>query len=515
MTHESVPVRIADCFAPMLESDPEHEALVARSGRWTYRELDDACARAAQVWLDLGVRVGDRVAACLPNDADIVIAFHGAMRVGAIWVGVNQSLAPPEKAYLLEDSGASILVGDAGTVSTIEAHRRGPPALGVIVALDAWRESVEGASPARGLPDVDPDAPAGLGYTSGTTGRPKGAVHSQRNLLLPGAVVSATRDYGSDLRKGDCLPLTILNMLALTTLLSATAGGTAVIMDQIYATGVADWIEREAVTVWNGPPALLHSLVADADVDPRSLRTLREAWSGGAALPEDLRRWFHARFGVPVVGTYGLTEAPTIVSIDPRDGGFVPGGSGRVLPHLEIYVDADEGHDPDEGPVVGEICLAAATNGPYAGLYRPALGYWGLPEASAALCAGGVVHTGDIGFVDGDGWLHVVDRRNLVIVRGGANVYPAEVERVLDGIDGVLASAVTGLFDERLGERVFAAVELEERSTVTVDEMAERCARELARYKVPERFVLVDVLPRNAMGKIDRKAVPALFAEPI
>jgi long-chain acyl-CoA synthetase len=506
-------IRIAECFAAMLKHDPEHEALVARSGRWTYRELDDACARAAQVWLDLGVRVGDRVAASLPNDADIVIAFHGAMRVGAIWVGVNQSLAPPEKAYLLADSGTSIVVSDAETVSTIEPHQRDLPTLRRVVALDEWRELVERVSPARGLPDVDPDVPAGLGYTSGTTGRPKGAVHSQRNLLLPGVVVSATRGYGSDLRKGDCLPLTILNMLALTTVLTATAGGTAVIMDHIYAQGVADWIEREAVTVWNGPPALLHSLVADDDIDPHALSSLREAWSGGAALPEALRRRFHERFGVPVIGTYGLTEAPTIVSIDPPNGGFVAGGSGRVLPHLEIVVDVDAGHDADDTPVLGEICLAAATAGPYAGLYRPALGYWDRPEASAALCAGGVVHTGDIGFVDADGWLHVVDRRNLVILRGGANVYPAEVERVLDAIDGVAASAVTGLADERLGERVVAAVELEDGSTVTVDEMTERCARELAEYKVPERFVLVDALPRNAMGKIDRKIVSELFAD--
>jgi len=484
-------VRVADCLTAALERDREHEALVTRGGRWTYAQLDDLGARAAQVWLDLGVRAGDRVAVSLPNEVDIIAAFHGAMRVGAVWVGVNQALAAPEQAYLREDSGASCFLADgavAGATATI--------------SLDEWRSRVDAATPARDLPEVDPDAPAALAYTSGTTGRPKGAVHSQRNLLLPAAVVSATRNYGTDLRKGDNMPCTILNLMVLTTLLAAAAGGTTVLMDQSYAQGVAEWIEREQVTVWNGSPALLHSLTHADDVAPAALRSLREVWSGGAALPEVLRRHFAERFGVPVVGTYGLTEAPTIVSIDPVDGSFVPGASGRVLPHLDLQVGAQ-----------GELCLAAASSGPFAGAYCPPLGYWQRPEASAELCAGGVLHTGDIGFVDDDGWLHVLDRLNLVIVRGGANVYPAEVERVLLAIDGVAGCAVLGLADERLGERVVAAVEFDAGASITDEELAEHCGRELAKYKVPERFVVFAALPRNAMGKVDRAALRAQFPE--
>lgn len=497
-------VRVADCFAPVLEVEAEREALVARSGRWTYAELDTACARAAQVWRDLGVRPGDRVAASLPNDADIVFAFHGAMRLGAIWVGVNQNLAPPEKAYLLADSGTSVLLCDEATAAALEPHRGELADLREVVVLESWRQSLAAAAPAGDLPAVDPDAPAGLGYTSGTTGRPKGAVHSQRNLLLPGAVLSASRGWGPDLRKGDCLPLTILNMQALTTLTTAAAGGTAVIMDQMYAGGVADWIQRESVTVWNGPPALLHSLVTDDGVAPTALGSLREAWSGGSALPEVLRQRFRAKFGVPVIGTYGLTEAPTVVSIDPPDGSFAEGASGQVLPHLQVTIDGPGNSVP------GDICVGAATTGPYAGLYRPALGYWRRPEASATLAPGGVLRTGDIGFVDGEGWLHVVDRRNLVIMRGSANVYPAEVERVLDALPGVAASVVIGLPDERLGERVAAAVVLDEGASISVEEMTERCRQQLAKYKVPERIVVLPTVPRNAMGKIDRTAVRGL-----
>ena len=504
-----MPATIADVFSGALASDPSREALVTRRVRWSYAELDDACARAAAALRTLGVAAGDRVAAVLPNDADIVVAFHGAMRLGAIWVGINQALAPPEKAFLLADSGASMLICDSTTAETLAAHRPQLPSLRTIVEEGHWRSAVDSATPARDLPPVDPDAPAGLAYTSGTTGRPKGAVHSQRNLLLPGAVLVRSRGYGPDLRKGDCLPLTILNLTVLTTLLVAQAGGTTVIMDQLYAEGVAEWIEREAVTVWNGPPALLHSLVG-SDVPAGALASLREAWSGGSALPEALRDRFAERFGVPVIGTYGLTEAPTVVSIDPPDGTHVEGASGRPLPHLDVQVLDDAGEPVDAGDV-GEICLAPASSGPFAGAYTPLLGYWERPEASGEVTAGDVVHTGDVGLVDADGWLHIRDRKNLVIVRGGANVYPAEVERVLHAIEGVAGGAVTSVPDERLGERVVAAVELDDGAALGEEEIAERCRAELARYKVPERIVVVDALPRNAMGKVDRTAVGAIF----
>ena len=504
------PARVAEVFDTALARDPEHEALVTRRVRWSYRELDDACARAAAALADLGVRAGDRVAASLPNEADIVVAFHGAMRLGAIWVGINQALAPPEKAFLLEDSESSLLLCDDATAAAVGSHRRELPLLREIVTEADLRAAVDGAEPQGDLPPVDPDAPAGLAYTSGTTGRPKGAIHSQRNLLLPGAVLVASRGWDDELRKGDCLPLTILNMMVLTTLLAPQACGTSVIMDQIYAEGVADWVERERVTVWNGPPALLHSLVASADVPGDALASLREVWSGGSALPEELRRRFAERFGVPVIGTYGLSEAPTVVSIDPPSGEHADGASGRVLPHLDVRILDDEGNAVAPGEV-GEVCLAAMSEGPYAGAYHPPLGYWNRPEASDAVTAGGVVHTGDVGLVDDSGWLHIRDRKNLVILRGGANVYPAEVERVLHGIDGVAGSVVTGVPDERLGERVVAAIELDAGAEVTSDDIAERCRAELAKYKVPERIVLVDALPRNAMGKVDRTVIGALF----
>jgi acyl-CoA synthetase (AMP-forming)/AMP-acid ligase II len=347
--------------------------------------------------------------------------------------------------------------------------------------------------------DVDPHAPAGIAYTSGTTGFPKGAVHSQYNLLLPGAAMVVNRGFDATLRKGDSLPLTILNMQVLTTLLTAQAGACQVLMDRIDAAGVAEWIGRERITLWNGAPATLHSLATIDDIAPADLASLGEVWVGGADCPEAIRATFETKFGVPIAQTYGLSEAPTIVTIEDQ-GEHSPTSSGRPLAHLDVQI------------VDGEVCVGPVTDGPGAGAYRPMLGYWEKPEATTETLRDGVLHTGDLGFIGDDGHLYVRDRKSLVILRGGANVYPAEIERVVHELDAVAACAVVGLPDDRLGERVVAAVELVPGAVVTEQELTAHCLANLARYKVPERWVFVDEFPRNSMNKIPRAVLPELFS---
>jgi long-chain acyl-CoA synthetase len=523
---------VAEILTPVLDRAPEREALVTVSGRWTYAELDRECEAAADALVRLGVGPGDRVAACLPNDVDVVTAFHAVMRLGAVWVGINQALAAPEKAFIVSDSGPSLLLGDEAVVAELGDSAGGVRLVGraggvrlvgraggvrlVDIAGPAWRDGLdEAAVSGRARPEIDPHAPAAIAYTSGTTGYPKGAVHSQHNLLMPGAAVVASRGWGPELRKGDCLPLTILNMLVLTTLLVAQAGGTCVVMDQVEAGSVADWIQREKVTVWNGVPALLHTMVHADRVPASALASLEELWVGGADCPDSLRGEVAVKFGLALTHTYGLTEAPTIVTIDPPSGraGDDPhraGASGVALPHLAVRVIGDDGAERPAGDS-GEICVAVGAELDGLGSYTPPLGYWDRSEATADLLAGGLLHTGDVGFLDEDGFLHLRDRKNQMILRGGANVYPAEVERVLVARPEVEAAAVFGLEDERLGQRVAAAVQLTAGASISIEELAAACAQELARYKVPERWVLVDSFARNSMGKIDRRVLPGLL----
>ena len=490
-----LPATIANVLDRGLADDPGREALVTRTSRLSYTDLDHQANRAARAWRAIGVRPGDRVAASLPNEADIVAAFHGAMRLGAVWVGVNQALAPPEQRWILADAGVSMFLSEHGL------DEAGAP----VVNADEWRSAIAAAEPEPLDTIVDPFAPAGIAYTSGTTGRPKGVVHSQYNLLLPGAVLVESRGYGPSLRKGDCFPFTILNMAVLTTLLVSQAGGTSVLMDRIDAEGVAEWIRRERITTWNGPPALLYSLSHLDQIEPEDLASLDEVWTGGADCPETIRDAFESKFGLPVCATYGLTEAPTLVTIDRRDGGdHVPGGSGRPLSHLAVRIVAEDGSTtPNRQP--GEIRVGAAD-----GRYRPMLGYWQRPDATEAALDHGELRTGDIGFIDAHGCLHVRDRLSLVINRGGANVYPAEVERVLLGHPWVESGAVFGIADERLGERVVAVVQAKPGVQPDLSMLRAHLLDHLAKYKVPDRITIVESIPRNAMGKIVRSELAAL-----
>jgi long-chain acyl-CoA synthetase len=253
----------------------------------------------------------------------------------------------------------------------------------------------------------------------------------------------------------------------------------------------------------------LQGLTAALELDAQDLSTLRDVWTGGTYLPEPLRRAFEDRFGCGVSATYGLTEAPTIVTMEGTEGGRVPESSGLPLPHLLVEIRDDEG--PLPVGEIGEITVRAAKTGPYADMYQPMLGYLGHPEATAQVVRNGVLYTGDLGFVDPEGRLFVRDRRDALILRGGANVYPAEVERVLLEAPGVRGVSVIGVPDDRLGNRVAAAIELDDGITLREEELASYCALQLAHYKVPDLW-RIGPLPRNAMGKVARTQVEEWFS---
>ncbi|MBD0323480.1 MAG: acyl--CoA ligase [Aldersonia sp.] len=485
---------IAEVLDAPLAAHPHAPAVEAASGIWSYAELDQQAHRAAGALWSLGVRPGDRVAACLPNDLDIVAAFHGAQRIGAIWAGIGEALTTSEQRDLHEICDPTVvLAGPSCRLDTANC-----------VHPDRWAQLLERDHSAPAI-QLDADAPAGIAFTSGTSGRPTAVVHSHRNLLLPGAALVVTRGWGPDLRKGDSFPLTILNLMVLSTLLTAQACGCAVVMNRRDVEGVAAWISQRRVTVWNGAPAQLYDLAKRPDLD---LGSLHEVWSGGSDTPDALRREFADTHGLVPRTTYGLTEAPTVVAIDPSGTDWRLGASGQVLPHFDVAAYDDAGHRLPAGEL-GELRLTGRAAGPWAGTWTPMLGYW--EDGRIRPPEPGPIPTGDIGTVDGDGWLTVLDRKKLVIVRGGANVYPLEVERVIATHPDVTKVAVCPVADDRLGQRVAAIVESNV-GPVDFDSLTELCRRELAPYKVPEVWSQVDALPVNAMGKVQRTALTELVA---
>ncbi len=511
------PQSVAALLAPIVARTPDAEALVCRHRRYRYDELDRAANRAAHALLSLGVEPGDRIAASIGNYCEIVVALLGAMRIGAIWVGINRALAPAEKAHMLADSGVRLFLGDREMLRQVQEIRSRLPDLQWVVdaepgiEMSEWTERLTRA-PSEDVPkiDIDPFDPAAIAYTSGTTGRPKGAVHSQHNMLMPGAIARSVGRSRPDLTVGYALPMTILNVFILGPILAAQAGAKCVLMDRNDAVGIAEWIRDERVGQFASVPATYHDLLTRPEIDQSDLDSLEKPGVGGATCPDEFRDLFRERFGQEVQIGYGLTEAPTSIShTDPKQSA-IPGCSGTALPHVEICIRDDSGRDVAIGDE-GEICVGPRREGPWANVYIPMLGYWKQPEATRDALRDGWLHTGDIGVMDSDGNLFVRDRRSDLIIRGGANVYPAEVERVLHSDRRIAACAVLGIEDPRLGQRVAAAIEFEPEARVSEEELRELCASQLARYKVPERIVIVDAFPRNSMGKILKRKLVSLF----
>lgn len=504
---------VASALDCSVAGKPAAEALVSRFRRYSYGELDKAIDAGAAVLASSGVGPGDRVAASAGNHADIVVAFFAVQRLGAIWVGISRALAAPEKAYQLRDAGVRLLLADAAAAEQVAPLRAELPALEQVIDMEPgetpnqWLRLVEQALGApRPRIAIDPHAPAGIAYTSGTTGRPKGAVHSQHNMaVVAAATLQGLRgpQWHPGVRQGVTHALTTLNMMILDPLTALAGGGACICMDRTDAIGIAEWTARERIEHFVAAPATMFDLLTKPEIDPASLASLTFATSGGANVPDEIRRLYAERFGMPLVAGYGLTEAPTAVAENPIDQPFLPGSCGRAYPHLRIVaLDGDDRELPCGEP--GEIAIRAAESGAWAGVYTPMLGYWGRPEESAATLRNGWLHTGDIGTVDEDGNVFIKDRLKELIIRGSANIYPAEIERVLTADPRVRGAAVVGKPDRRLGEIVAAFIEPVAGTSEELlrDELKAACAAELARYKVPEIWIFLPEMPRNAMNKI-------------
>jgi long-chain acyl-CoA synthetase len=489
---------------------PDAEALDDNRNRYTFRELAHAVSVAAALFERAGIGRGDRIAASLGNEANLVIAFFAAMRLGAIWVGINKILPANDKRYILDHSGTALLITDSSLRAQIDEISANLPALKSTWYLDmadadgGWaaamvaKTAVEPAvEPAR--PPVDPFAPAVIMYTSGTTGVPKGVVHSQHNMIVVPAASFAHGLMQPEARRGSCLPLTITNLMILGPVAAFLACKPFVFGVSAKIEPLIEWCRDKRVETIALVPTMVYDLL-QADLDlPEGLLL----GSGGAPLPEVIRDAFFKRYGYHIATSYGLTEAPTLVA-HPMDSVAPAGASGRMLPHLKLSILDNDGKPVPAGSV-GEVCFSAIETGPWAYVYTPPLGYWRDAEKTAALLGGGVVHTGDHGSIDAEGWLTIADRSSELILRGGSNVYPAEIERILHTHADVADCAIVGKPDLRMGMLTVACIQTAREgidSAVLQQDLKALCAENLVRYKVPDEWRFMDSLPRNAMGKV-------------
>lgn len=497
----------------------EREALVGRHSRYSYGELGEAVASAAATLMSLGIGAGDRVAISGSNDSEMVITFLAVQCVGAAWIGINPALAAPEKLYQIAETGARLYLADPSSAAQVKAARGQVPELERIVVMAPGNDQCDWARLVAehrtdSLPDIaiDPHGPAGFAFTSGTTGKPKAVVHSQHNMLVVALTTSAGlrgAHLAQPLRQGVTVSLTIMNMQICDVLPAIHLGGAIICMDRRDAIGVAEWTGRERVELLRATPPTIFDILTKPEIGDDQLATLRYLIGGGAGVSDVLRDRYRKRFGRDLTIAYGQTEAPTSLTSTP-DEGAPPGSVGRPYAHLEIAILGKDGMPLAPG-ISGEIAVRAATSGEWAGVYTPLLGYWRRPDATRATLDGGWLHTGDIGVLDAQGNLFLQDRISSLIIRGGANVYPKEVEDVLEADPRVRGAAVIGRPDERLGEVVVAVVELDERadrSTIEA-ELRTACSERLAKYKIPEEWHFAPALPRNQMNKIIKSGLLA------
>jgi fatty-acyl-CoA synthase len=464
---------------------PERAAIVCEpsGARLTYRELDRLADRVAAALARAGVGVGDRVAVALPSEPVYLALYFAAARLGAILIPLNTRLTRHELDFQIADAEPRLAIrGDAVDLS--------PPASGRLWSADELRAALPERAPECALAPGG-EAPHVLMYTSGTTGTPKGALLPHRKTLYN--TLNAEIYFG--LREGDVVvaPVPLFHSFGLK-ILSVPAlfcGATVVIVERFDASGLQQVVRRHAGTLLGAVPVMWQRMLR-AGVDREALRSLRLAFSAGAALDVETIREF-AALGIPLVQGYGQTETSILCCLDAEHAVSRAGSVGRPVRYGEVRI-ADEAGRTQPPLVPGEVVV----RGPIL-----MLGYWRRPEETAASRLDGWLRTGDLAIADAEGFVTLVGRSKELYISGGENVYPAEVERVLETHPDVAEAAVVGVEDPEWGESGRAFLVPARRPLDTEAVLA--WARErLARYKLPREVVLVDELPRTASGKIQK-----------
>ncbi len=461
----------------------------------SYAELDDRSARVAGWLRSRGVGSGDRVGIMLPNVIEFAVLYYGALRSGATVVPMNPLLKSREVQHYLGDSASSLVFASSSAMeeASIGAARAGTKSVRVD---SAFMEQIAACSASRDVVPRSDDDTAVILYTSGTTGTPKGAELTHANMQTNAAVTAtALLALSPDDIVMGCLPL--FHSFGQTCGLNAAvlAGACVTLMPRFDAASALQVIERDRVTVFEGVPtmyaAMLHAGAGAADTS-----SLRICVSGGAALPVEVLRGFAETFGAPILEGYGLSETSPVASFN-RLGNAKAGSIGYPIEGVEMRVLDRMGGDMSAGEV-GEIAIRG---------HNVMKGYWRRPDATADAIRGGWFHTGDLGMKDRDGFFYIVDRKKDMIIRGGFNVYPREIEEVLYEHPAVLEAAVIGLPHGTHGEEVGAAVALRPGSVTTSDELRDYVKERVAAYKYPRHVWLVDALPKGPTGKILKRKI--------
>jgi long-chain acyl-CoA synthetase len=493
---------------------PDRDALVHGELRLDYRSLNAAANQVANLLTSRGIGPGDKVALSCPNLPYFPIVYYGILKAGAVVVPLNALLKGREVAYHLGDSDAKayfcfegtpdLPMGQEGWAGFNQADECGhfflitrtPDATSTIASAETFAVALAGQLPTYSTATTAATDSAVILYTSGTTGRPKGAELSHANLVLN--ALTCNRQFGAAQHDVHLVTLPLFHSFGSTVQMNAgfSAGATLVLLPRFDAERAVELLQRESVTFFAGVPTmywgLLNALTEDVDVD-RIASNMRVAVSGGAALPVEIIKQFEDRFHVQILEGYGLSETSPLATFADPSRAPRPGSIGVPIWGVECKLVDDDWNTVAGADVVGEIAIRG---------HNIMRGYYNRPEATAEVMNDGWFRTGDLARRDDDGFYYIVDRARDMVIRGGFNVYPREIEEVLVSHPDVSLAAVIGVPHDTHGEEVKAFVILTEGATITADELVAWAKDQMAAYKYPRIVEFVSALPMTSTGKI-------------
>jgi long-chain acyl-CoA synthetase len=488
---------LASLLVDSAEKDGDRLAVKLDDVEVNYSVIDEGAKRVAGLLRGKGVEEGDRVGIMLPNVPYFPTVYYGILRAGGIVVPMNVLLKGREVEFYLEDPEAKLLFAwhDFAEAAETGAEKAGTEV--VLVKPGEFEQLVGGQDPLEEMSERDAEDTAVILYTSGTTGKPKGAelTHSnmKKNAEVAVGLAGTTED---DIALG-ALPL--FHSFGQTCTMNAclAVGAMMTQIPRFDPDKALEIIERDKVTIFQGVPTMYNAMLHSDKREDFDTSSLRLCMSGGSAMPEELMRNFEEAFGCKILEGYGLSETSPIASFNHPDRDRKPGSIGTPIEGVEMKLVDDDGNDVKDDEV-GEIVIKG---------HNVMKGYWNRPDATEEAIKDGWFYTGDMGKIDEDGYFFIVDRKKELIIRGGYNVYPREVEEVLYEHPAVQEAAVIGVEDEKMGEEVGAAVVLKKGEEISEDELRDYVKKEVANYKYPRQIWFCDELPKGPTGKILKKDI--------
>jgi long-chain acyl-CoA synthetase len=491
-------LNLASIVAESAAKVPDLPAIRLGDAELTYAALDELSARMATLLTARGLEPGDRVGVMLPNVPQFPVAYYGVLRAGGVVVPMNVLLKRREIAFYLEDSGAKLLLAWHGFC---EEARGGAEDAGVDlieVEPESFAAMLAEHEPTPGLAETAADDTAVILYTSGTTGKPKGAELTHANLFRNADVSSRTT---SEIAAGDVVfgGLPLFHSFGQTVSMNASlmVGACLTLVPKFDPGEALETMQRDRVTHFYGVPTMYGALLHHPERESYDTSALRTCITGGASMPVEVLRGFEQAFGAIVLEGYGLSETSPVSSSNHPDRERKPGSIGTPLEGVEMKVFDEDDNEVAQGEV-GEIVIRG---------HNIMKGYWQRPDATAEAMRGGWFHSGDMAKVDEEGYFYIVDRKKDLIIRGGYNVYPREVEEVLYEHPKIREAAVIGVPHDQWGEEIGAAVVLHEGEELEPEEISAYVKERIAAYKYPRLVWFLEELPKGPTGKILKREI--------